>query len=180
MDKIKFFLISLLCIILPNCNNNLDSNAMNLKNKIDLRSFFNGELDGWGIILDHRGRQIKSFYIKMQGSWNANKGTLKEWFEFDNGEKTTRQWDLNFENDQIFTAVANDVIGTAKGKQKNNLVNVKYTLQIPYGNRKINLSMDDWMYMVQEDVVLNRTSMKKFGFKVGELLICMKKKPKQL
>jgi hypothetical protein len=36
--------------------------------------------------------------------------------------------------------------------------------------------MDDWMYLVEENIILNRTSMRKFGFKVGEIVLVMKKK----
>ena len=70
---------------------------------------------------------------------------------------------------------AGDVIGEALGTQQGNAVNLTYTLQIPYGNRTLNLAMDDWMYLVQDGVVLNRTVMKKWGLKVGELALVMKK-----
>lgn len=175
MHKFKKIIISLLCFIMPGCSNNIIQNS-NQKPHLNLKKFFNGNLDGWGIVFDYRGRQVKSFHVNMKGSWQGNQGLLKEWFEFDDGVKTTRDWRINFSDEQNFTAQAGDVVGSAVGIQQGNTVNVKYILKIPYGKRELEVKMDDWMYLVKEGVVLNRTSMKKFGFKVGELFICMKKK----
>ena len=40
----------------------------------------------------------------------------------------------------------------------------------------MNLNMDDWMYLVDDDTIINRTSMNKFGLEVGEIVLIMKKK----
>jgi len=81
-----------------------------------------------------------------------------------------------YKDNQIFIADAKDVVGVANGRQSGNAVNMHYTLAVPYNNSVINLSMDDWMYKINNDIVLNKTSMKKFGFKVGEINLFMKKK----
>ena len=169
--------MSFLCFILPGCHNNSIEYYGARKNKIDLRSFFDGEIECWGVIFDYKGRQSRSFYAKIKGSWSdSNNGKLEEWFDFDDGEKTERQWNISFSNNSLFVANAHDVVGEAKGQQAGNAININYTLQVPYNNSTINLKMDDWMYLVDDNIVLNRTSMKKFGFKVGELMLFMKKK----
>ncbi len=176
MKKLQIFLLSIICFLIPGCTNNSIDYYANKKNKVDLRSFFDGDIDGWGAIFDYQGRQTRSFYVKIKGTWNQNQGTLDEWFEFDDGEKTERTWQISFSNDKIFTATAKDVIGSAHGEQNGNAVNIRYVLQIPYNGSTINLSMDDWMYHVEKDIILNRTSMKKFGIKLGEIVIFMKNK----
>ena len=101
---------------------------------------------------------------------------MKERFEFDDGEKTDRTWEIVFQDNQMFKAKAHDIAGEAKGRQNGSAVNINYTLQVPYKNSTINLRMDDWMYLIENDLILNRTTMKKFGFKVGEIVLFMKKK----
>lgn len=174
MKKLKLF--SLLCLLLPGCSSKTIENYADRKDKMDLRQFFDGEIEGWGTLFDVWGIQTRSFYLHVKGSWNGNEGILDEKFDFDDGEKQTRKWNVYFENDNIFKANAGDVIGDAKGIQKGNAVNLKYILEIPYNNSTIKLSMDDWMYKIEGVMVVNKTSMKKFGIKVGELVLFMKKK----
>jgi hypothetical protein len=176
MKKIKLFLISSLCFFLPGCNNNSIDYYESKKHKIDLRSFFNGDIEGWGAIFDFNGQQTRSFYVKLKGTWNGNDGILEEWFDFDDGEKMERRWDIKYSNDTMFIGKAADIIDHAEGKQIGNAVNLHYTLQVPYNDSTINLNMNDWMYLIGKDLVLNRTEMKKFGFKVGEIVLFMKKK----
>jgi len=176
MKKIKTFLVILLCFIIPGCSNNNIEYYGNKKHKVDLKSFFSGNIEGWGAIFDYSGRQIRSFKVVIKGSWNNNEGQLKERFEFDDGEKTDRTWEIVFQDNQMFKAKAHDIAGEAKGRQNGSAVNINYTLQVPYKNSTINLRMDDWMYLIENDSILNRTTMKKFGFKVGEIVLFMKKK----
>ena len=82
----------------------------------------------------------------------------------------------NYSNQQMFIGRAKDIIGNAEGVQSGNAVNLHYTLQVPYKDSTIDLAMDDWMYLIEGNIILNRTSMKKFGFKVGEIVLFMKKK----
>lgn len=144
--------------------------------KVDLKSFFNGDLEGWGGFFDHSGSQIRSFSLRLKGTWiNDKEGILEEWFEFDDGKKTERKWDVTFIDDAIFVGKAADVIGQAHGAQMGNAVNAHYTLRVPFKGGTKDFVMDDWMYQITPGVILNRVKMKKFGFPVGELVLMMKK-----
>ena len=177
MKKIQIFLMSILCFIFPGCQNNSIEQYSHRKNKIDLRSFFDGEIEGWGAIFDYKGIQSRTFHVKIKAHWkDQNNGVLDEWFDFDDGEKTERQWKVSFSNNSVFIANAKDVVGDAKGEQQGNAINMHYTLEVPYNKSTINLKMDDWMYLIEDGLILNKTSMKKFGFKVGEIVLFMKKK----
>ena len=48
--------------------------------QFDVRNFFRGSLEAYGILQDHRGKVIKTFTVKMFGSWQGNEGILKEDF----------------------------------------------------------------------------------------------------
>jgi hypothetical protein len=103
-------------------------------------------------------------------------GTLDEKFVFDDGRTDERIWTITVDEDgHHFTGTAADVIGEAKGKQYGNTLNMKYTLRIPRGDSTIDLAMDDWMYLIEGDKLLNLTTMKKFGLTVGKLTIMFEK-----
>jgi hypothetical protein len=176
MKKLQIMIMSILCFLLPGCSNNSIDYYSSKKNKIDLRSFFNGEIEGWGALFDYSGRQTRSFHVTLKGSWDKNNGVLQEWFVFDDGERTERRWEIDFADENSFKGLAKDVIGQAKGLQNGGAVNLNYILSVPYNNSTIDLRMDDWMYLIEDDIILNRTSMRKFGFKVGEIVLFMKKK----
>jgi len=177
MQKFKAFIIGFFCLFIPGCINNNIEDYNNRKTKIDLRNYFKGEVEGWGAVFDYQGKQTRSFSVKLIGTWETpDKGKLEEWFVFDDGEKTERVWDIVYSNQQMFIGRAKDIIGNAEGVQSGNAVNLHYTLQVPYKDSTIDLAMDDWMYLIEGNIILNRTSMKKFGFKVGEIVLFMKKK----
>lgn len=146
--------------------------------KLDVRTFFDGDIEGWGSIFDYSGSPISSFTLKLKGTWqNDKQGILEEWFEFDDGKKLERKWDITVSDNTVFVGTAADVIGSAHGFQMGNAINMHYTLRVPYKKGKtIDFIMDDWLYQVSPGVILNRARMKKFGFPVGELVVMMKKK----
>ena len=150
--------------------------AKERKYPLDLRQFFQGDIEGWGALFDWSGRQTRSFYVQIKASWQGNQGVLDEWFTFDDGEKVYRQWKVDYRDDQTFEARAGDVVGVAQGLTAANAVNMNYVLRLPYKDSTIDVSMDDWMYQVEDGVVLNKTAMKKWGFKIGEISLIMKKK----
>jgi hypothetical protein len=53
---------------------------------------------------------------------------------------------------------------------------MKYLLRVPYGDGTIDVRMDDWMYLITPDTLINETTMTKWGFDVGELVLVIHKK----
>lgn len=144
--------------------------------KLDIRQYLNGKLEAWGVLFDMSGKADLHFYVTMVGSWNGNVGTLKENFVYSDGRKDERIWTITFSDDTNFTATAHDVEGVAVGSQAGNAMNMRYVLNAVRSNGDtISLSMDDWIYLVDEKTVINRTKMRKFGITVGELMLTFKK-----
>ena len=143
--------------------------------RMDIRQTLNGPLRAAGVFFDLFGRQQRTFQAAMRGTWNGNHGTLHEEFIFNDGEKQTRDWQIIVRDDHSFAATAGDVAGTAVGQQHGNTINMRYQLVLPMGKNKIRIDMDDWMYLLDEKTILNRTVMRKFGIKLGELTLVIEK-----
>jgi len=43
------------------------------------------------------------------------------------------------------------------------------------GNSTYRITFDDWMFLMNDDILINRSYLKKFGITVGELSIFMQK-----
>ena len=180
MKKLKLLLLSAFCFIFSGCSNNSLDYYSKKTAKVDFRTFFDGEIEGWGSIFDYSGRQTRGFHLKLKGTWDElGNGVLEEVFAFDDGTTLDRRWEIAANKEKnILVGKADDVIGDAIVKQKGNAVKASYTLRVPYNKSTIDLNMDDWMYLIKnkdEEVILNKNTMKKFGFKVGEIIIFMKK-----
>ena len=43
---------------------------------LDLKTYFNGVIDAWGVFTDRSGRVVKRFTVVMNCSWNGEQGVL--------------------------------------------------------------------------------------------------------
>lgn len=142
--------------------------------RLALDRFFNGELVAHGIVQDYSGKVIRRFRADIQGRWQGDRGVLDERFEFSDGEIQTRCWQLRKDGDR-YTGSAGDVVGEARGEAAGNALNWRYRLRVSVGEREWVLALDDWMYLVDETHLINRTRMRKFGLTVGELTLHIQK-----
>lgn len=142
---------------------------------LDLRTFFDGELRAYGMLQDRGGRMTRRFTATLQGSWNGEQGTLVEHFVFDDGEEQDRTWHLRHLGGGRYEGSAGDVIGTAAGTTGGAVFQWNYVLDVPWREGSIAVTLDDWLYLVDERHLLNRTELNKFGFRVGELTLLIEK-----
>ena len=52
---------------------------------------------------------------------------------------------------------------------------LKYTLAVPYKDKTINIKIDDRMYLVEPNTLINESKMTKFGFTVGQIILVIRK-----
>lgn len=165
----------LAALTLTACSSTEAQDYAGKKPTFDIREYLNGDLEAWGAVMNMDGSADPQFYVKMKGEWKGNQGTLDEQFTYTSGEKKHRRWTFTMTDDHHFIGTASDVVGEGVGQQYGNAVNMRYILTVPRDGSTIDLSMDDWLYRIDETHVINRTEMRKFGVKVGELVIAFRK-----
>lgn len=138
-------------------------------------TFFDGHLTAHGVVKNRSGEVVRYFNAEMNGHWEGAVGTLEEDFVFDDGETQRRVWTLIRQDDRRYIGTAGDVIGEAKGEIAGNSMFLDYVLDIPYGDGTIHLSIDDRMYLVNPTTIVNESEMTKFGLRVGEVLLIIRK-----
>lgn len=141
---------------------------------LDLSVFFNGHLEAHGIVQDYKGKVTRRFRADILGIWEDNQGVLDEQFFFADGEEQYRCWQLS-KNGNRYRGTAADVVGEAAGSTSGNALNWRYVLAIPVGDKVWNITLDDWMFLVDENSLINRASMRKFGLEVGQLTLFIRK-----
>jgi hypothetical protein len=169
-------LLPLLCaLLLTACGSVNVSDYSATEPKLDLREFLNGELRAYGMLQDRSGRMTRRFTATLQGTWTGEEGVLAEVFHFDDGEVQERTWRLRHDGNGNYTGTAGDVVGTAEGSLGGAVFNWQYQLEVPWRDDSIIVSLDDWLYLVDERHLLNHTTLTKFGFRVGELTLVIEK-----
>ncbi len=143
--------------------------------KLDLATYFSGKVDGWGMVQDRSGKVLRRMYVELNCKWNGNEGVLDESFQWSDGKTERRVWKIRKDGDR-YIGTAGDVVGTATGEAAGNALRWSYVLALPVGDSTYNMDMDDWMWMVDEKTMANRTTMSKFGFKVAEISIFFRKR----
>lgn len=142
---------------------------------MDVREFFNGNLSAHGIVKNRSGKVIRYFNASIIASWNDGVGKLDETFYFDDGEEQKRIWILQPDASGNLSGTANDVIGSSKMNVSGNSLFMQYTLRIPYDDDTLDLQIDDRMYRVSDRVVINESTMRKWGFEVGQIILVIEK-----
>ncbi len=134
-------------------------------------AFFDGKLTAHGVVKNRSGGIIRTFNANIEAYWRDGIGTLEEDFIFDDGEKQRRVWTLTPNGDGSYTGTAGDVVGEGRMEVAGNSAFLDYVLRIPWKGDSIDIRVDDRMYLVQEKVLINESTMKKFGLQVGGLVL---------
>jgi len=143
---------------------------------LELRDYFSGTLDAYGIFTDRSGQVVKRFTVVMACSWQGDQGVLDEAFSYSDGTTQRRVWRLQRLENGRYTGQADDVVGTAQGQQSGNAFHWTYTLALPVDGRVIEVQFDDWMYLMTDKVMLNKAAMRKWGVSLGEVTLSFVKR----
>ena len=143
-------------------------------NQFDLRTHLNGPIQCEGMIYGPLGRVTSRFVADMDVTWEGNVGTMTETFRYDSGSTQDRMWKLTLGNDGSIKAEAPDVIGVGRGMQEGSAVQLKYKIKLSDDAGGHVLDTTDWMYLLENGTIMNRSQFRKWGIKVAELVATMR------
>lgn len=136
-----------------------------------LDRYFNGRVHAHGIFQQRGGAVVRRFTVVMDCHWEGNQGVLDEVFSYSDGSTQRRVWRLTKHADGRYTGRADDVVGEAEGQESGNAFHWNYRLRLPVDGKEYEVQFDDWMFLVDERVMLNRATMSKFGITLGQVLL---------
>lgn len=142
---------------------------------LQLDRYFNGRIRAHGIFQKRGGEVVRRFTVVMDCHWEGNQGVLDEAFSYSDGSTSRRVWRLTKHEGGRYTGRADDVVGEAAGQESGNAFRWNYTLRLPVDGKEYEVQFDDWMFLVDERVMLNRATMSKFGITLGEVLLSFSK-----
>ena len=171
---IRSISLIIILILITSCTNNSSMKPEDFINKeprLIIEDYLSGNVKAWGILQNRSGKVTRQFSADLNGSWDGKNLILNEKFEWNDGEIQTRQWKIKKIDDNNYEGTADDVVGTAKGFSYGPAFKFEYVLLVPVKGKEIKISFDDWIFLQDENVAINRAKMTKFGFKVAELTV---------
>ena len=142
--------------------------------EFDIREHLEGPIDCEGVIFGPTGRVSSRFVAEFVARWDGNNGVMNESFRYDSGETQDREWRLKLLNDGQIQAAADDLVGAGVGQQSGNSVVLRYSIKLSESAGGHVLDVVDWMYLMENGTIMNRSQFRKYGIKVAELVATMR------
>jgi hypothetical protein len=173
-QRIWLALLGAFTILLASCASVKVSDYANEKPKFDMKQYFTGKILAHGVVQDRSGKVTRRMVVNMTATWQGDTLTLDEDFVYSDNKTEKRIWTIKKTGDR-YVGTAADVVGEAIGDASGNALNWKYVLALNVDGTTYNLDFDDWMWQIDDKVMINRAEFSKFGFKLGEVLISFTK-----
>ena len=123
------------------------------------------------------GEVKKRFYVDIDATHEGDDVIiLDEKFSWADGSKSQRIRRLTEKRNGRWIGTAGDVVGEATGDVVGNTLHWDYVLNLPVEDKTYKVNFDDWMYLINKDVMLNRSVMTKFGVELGSVTLSMHRK----
>ncbi|KIF60432.1 DUF3833 domain-containing protein [Pseudomonas fluorescens] len=167
----RFLLLLTLIFSIASCTSVDVARYADQQPVLDLHRFFNQPVKAWGMFQKRSGEVTKRFEVNIVSRREGNNLILDERFLYSDGTRQHRVWTLTPEGEGRWSGRAGDVVGVAQGQVAGNTFHWRYRLNVPVDDSIYEMSMDDWMYLMDEDTLINRTRMSKFGVEVGQVTL---------
>ena len=171
MSRAYWFVPIALAMFLGGCSVMQPKDFEGTEPRLDLFDYFQGSTRAWGIFQDRSGNLQRQFTVDIDGEVVGDELTLTEDFLYADGETQQRIWRIRRIDRHRYEGRADDVVGNASGLAYGNALNWRYTLRLPYRGSEIEVRFDDWMFLQPDGVLVNRATVSKFGFRVGEVTL---------
>ncbi len=163
--------IGLCLFLVTGCSSMKPEDFVNKTPHFDLFQYFEGQTSAWGLFEDRFGKVRRQFQVTILGTRQDNLLTLDEQFIFDDGEEDQRIWRIRKTGENRYEGEADDVIGVATGIASGNALNWRYDLDLKVGDSTMRVHFNDWMFLQNGNVMINRAQVSKWGFDVGQVTL---------
>jgi hypothetical protein len=151
----------------------------NKQPRLVLEDYFLGKTKAWGMFQDRFGNLKREFVVDITGTWDGKQLVLDERFLYSDGERETRVWTIQKQDDNNYTGTAGGVIGIAKGKTFGNALNWAYDFDLKVGDGTLRVHFDDWMFLQPDGILLNVAEVSKFGIHLGTVTLSFRQVGKE-
>ena len=138
--------------------------------EMDPVTFFTGHLHSWGVMENRSGDPTERIETDCVGEPEGADGLhMVQRLTFGDGRVQTRDWHMRRVAPHRFDATANDMVGTAHGEAAGRAFHWGWSVLARPGNPLTEVTLDQWMYLLDDGSVLNRSSISKLGVQLAQV-----------
>ncbi len=164
-------LVMLCCLLFSGCGGVGVEHYAQERPRLDLPGYFSQPVQAWGIFQNRSGEVVKRFTVNISSRRDGEKLILDERFLYSDGTRQQRVWTLVPTGDGHWRGTAGDVVGEAEGEIAGNALRWRYKLNLDVDGSTWVVDFDDWMYLMDPDTLINRSSMSKLGVELGQVTL---------
>jgi hypothetical protein len=166
--------------VLSGCSSSMKpEDFANKQPRFVLEEYFTGKTKAWGMFQDRFGNLRREFVVDITGTWDGKQLVLDERFLYSDGERETRVWTIEKQDEHTYTGTAGGVVGIARGKSYGNALNWAYDFDLKVGDGTWRVHFNDWMFLQPDGVMLNKADITKFGIHLGTVTLAFRQVGKE-
>jgi len=170
-SSLRHWLLVLTAALVAGCSSMKAEDYAGTQPTLVLEDYFLGEVRAWGIFQDRSGKLRRQFVVDIDGRMEQGELVLTEDFVYADGERSQRIWRIRRIDEHRYEGRAADVEGVATGLAYGNALNWRYDLNLKVGEDTYRVHFDDWMFLHDDGVLVNRAAMSKFGIHLGDVTL---------
>jgi hypothetical protein len=164
--------LSVICVALAltGCGKPKHADFRRTRPPFDPVAFWTGHVQSWGVIEDRDGAPTETIETDCTGEAEGPDGLhLRQTLTESDGTVRHRDWHLRRTAPNSYIATANDMVGTAQGVAAGRSFHWDWSWASSPGNPLKTVTMHQWMYLMPDGSMLNRTTITKLGFTVAQV-----------
>lgn len=131
--------------------------------------FWAGHAVSWGVVENRSGAPTEMVCTESHGTLQGGVLAMHQTLRESDGTTTTRDWRLWRVGPGRYAATANDMIGAAEGQAGGPALHWDWVWATAPGNPLKNVTMHQWMYLLDDGSMMNRTVITKLGVTVAQV-----------
>lgn len=137
--------------------------------KLNFEKFFTGKVVAEGyMIFFYPKRRKKNLKVLFSGTFKKNTLALEENY-FENNLKTnTRNWYFEKQSDDSYIGNEKNILHPFKIIIETNSLEMKYKFKTQFKSFNFNVNVEDQMYLIRKNTIINKTKVSKFNIPIAE------------
>jgi hypothetical protein len=132
--------------------------------------FWTGHTHSWGVVETPGGAPSEIVQTDCVGTPEGADGLhMRQTLTEGDGTVMHRDWHLRRTGPGAFEATANDMAGTARGQAAGRVFHWTWVWAMSPGDPLKNVTMSQWMYLMPDGTMMNRTVVSKLGITAAEV-----------
>ena len=147
----------------------------NKTQKFQFEKFFTGRIIAYGYMnFFYPSKRKKILKVFFTGSFKNKKLKLREEY-FEDNMKTLREWDFEKISTNKFIGNGKDILNAFDVHINKNFLEMSYKFKIQYKGFHFSVCVQDQMYLINQNTLINYTKISKFMIPIAETQLLYKK-----